>query len=121
MRKYNNLFRNILRVLGTISAILYILFLIGEGVPLNKEATFADISVYLLFLLFVLGYYLLWKNELISGLVLIAWHGVQWLLVYWVWVDGAMTLILGIPLGVFGLIVMIYGLMKNKLSSRSDE
>lgn len=120
MRKFANLFRNILRILGTVAAILYILFLIDEGVPLNKNATFADISVYLLFLLFALGYYFLWKNEIISGLILVSWHGMQWLLVYWIWVDGAMTLILGIPIGVFGLIVLIYGL-KNKISSKTDK
>jgi len=119
MRKFDNLFRNILRILGTVSAILYILFLIDEGVPLYKESTIADISVYLLFLVFVLGYYFLWKNELISGLILISWHGLQWLLVYWIWVDGAMTLILGIPIGVFGFIVLIYGINKI-IPSKTD-
>jgi len=113
------LFRNILRILGTIAAILYILFLIDEGVPLLKEPSFADISVYLLFLVFVLGYYFLWKNELISGLILIAWHGLQWFLVYWVWIDGSMTLILGIPLGSFGVIVLIFGITKV-ISSKTN-
>ena len=112
MNKPTNLFRNILRILGTISAIFYILFLVAEGVPLYKEATFADISVYLLFAVFVLGYYFLWKNELISGLILIAWHGLQWILVVWVWLEGAVTLILGIPIGLLGIIVLIYGISK---------
>ena len=119
IKKSTNLIRNILRILGTIGAILYILFLIDEDVPLNKEATFADISVYLLFLVFVLGYYFLWKNELLSGLILIVWHGLQWILVYWIWVDGSMTLILGIPLGLFGFIVLIYGISKT-ISSKTD-
>ena len=113
LKRSADLFRTILRILGTIAAFLYVLFLIGEGVPLFKEVSFADISVYLLFLVFVLGYYFLWKNELISGLILIAWHGLQWILVYKVWVDGGMTLILGIPLGLFGIIVLIYGIRKT--------
>ena len=113
MKKPTNLFRNILRILGTISAIFYILFLVAEGVPLSKEATFADISVYLLFALFVLGYYFLWKNELVSGLLLIAWYGLQWILVFFVWVDGGMTLILGLPIGLIGIIVLIYVFSKN--------
>jgi hypothetical protein len=104
------LVRNTLRILGTIASFLYVLFLIDEGVPLSKEASFADVSVYLLFLVFALGYYFLWKNELVSGLILVAWHGLQWLLVYWVWVDGGMTLILGFPLGLFGIIVLVYGI-----------
>ena len=110
MKKSSNIFRNILRILGTVAAILYVLFLIAEGVPLYKEATFADISVYLLFLVFALGFYFLWKNEFISGLILVAWHGIQWCLVFWVWVDGGMTLILGIPIGILGIIVLIYGI-----------
>jgi len=35
MKKSTNLSRNILRILGTIAAVLYILFLIDEGVPLS--------------------------------------------------------------------------------------
>ena len=120
MKKSTNLLRNILRILGSITAILYILFLIDEGVPLfTEKVTFAEISVYLLFLVFILGYYFLWKNELISGLILIAWHGLQWFLVYWVWVDGSMTLILGIPLGLFGIIILMYGMSKN-ISSKTN-
>jgi hypothetical protein len=118
MNKSTKIFRNILRILGTVSAVLYIIFLFAEGVPLYKEATFADNSVYLLFLVFAVGYYFLWKNEFISGLILIAWHGLQWCLVFWVWVDGGMTLILGIPIGLLGIIILIYGI--RTLSSKSN-
>ena len=114
MKKPTNLFCTILRILVTIAAILYIVFLVAEGVPLNNEATFADISVYLLFAFFVVGYYFLWKNEIVSGLILIAWHAIQWILVFWVWVDGGMTLILGIPIGILGIIILIYGIRQNK-------
>ena len=114
MKKHPNLFRNILRISGSIAFIFYIVFLVGEGVPLNKDATFADISVYLLFAGFVLGYYFLWTNELVSGLILIAWHVIQWILVFWVWVDGGLTLILGIPIGILGIIILIYGIRQNK-------
>ena len=114
MKKSTNLFRTVLRILVSIAAVFYIAFLVAEGVPLNKEATFADISVYLLFALFVLGYYFLWTNELVSGLILIAWHAIQWILVFWVWVDGGMTLILGIPIGILGIIILIYGIKQTK-------
>ena len=113
MKKYPNLFRNILRISGTIGAVFYILFLVFEDVPLFKEVTFADTSVYLLFAVFIFAYYFLWKDELVSGLILIAWHGLQWILVFWVWVDGALTLILGIPLGLLGIVVLIYGISKK--------
>jgi hypothetical protein len=118
MKKSNNVFRNVLRILGTVAALGYILFFIGEGVPHFKEITFADISVYLLFAVFVLGYYFLWKNEIISGILLIAWHLIQYCLVFWVWPDGGMTIILGIPIGIFGIVVLIYGVRK-KVSSKN--
>lgn len=117
MKKSNNIFRNVLRILGTVAALGYILFFIGEGVPHLKEVTFADISVYLLFAVFVLGYYFLWKDEIISGLLFTAWHALQWCLVLWVWPDGEMTIILGIPLGIFGIVVLIYGI-RRKVSSK---
>ena len=119
MNKSSNLFRNVLRILGTIAGILYLLFLIAEAVPFFNGAAFADTSVYLLFLVFGLGYYFLWKNELISGLILMVWHGLQWILVFWVWVDGALTLILGVPIGLLGVIVFIYGL-RRKSASRTN-
>ena len=119
MKKPADKFRKILRILGTIAVALYILFLIAEGIPLSTESSFADVSVYLLFLLFILGYYFLWKNELISGIILIIWHAIQWVLVFWVWVDGGLTLIFGLPLGIFGIIVLIYGVRKN-ISSKGN-
>ena len=118
MKKSTDLYRIILLVLGTIAATCYILFLIAEGIPPFKEVTFADISVYLLFAIFVLGYYFLWKNEIISGILLIAWHVFQWFLVLWIWLDGGITIILGIPLGIFGIFVLIYGVRK-KVTSKS--
>jgi len=116
MKKNANMFRNILRIAGTIAAILYTLFLVGEGVSLTKGANFADISVYMLFLVFLLSYYFLWKNEFISGIIIIAWHLIQWVLVFWVWIDGGLTLVLGLPIGIFGIIVLIYGIKKTKSS-----
>jgi len=120
MRKSSSLIRNILRILGTLAAILYIIFLVFEGVPIFKSATFADITVYLLFLVFVLGYIVLWKNELISGVILIVWHIIQWILVFFVWPDGGMTLILGLPIGILGILALIYGFRKKKTSKNTS-
>jgi len=115
-KRSSSVFRNIVRVLGTIAFLFYILFLIEENVPLIGSASFADISVYILFLIFVVGYYFLWGNELISGIILIVWHGLQWLLVFLVWEHGEMTLVLGLPIGIFGILVLIFGLWKQKSS-----
>ncbi len=113
MKKPSEKFRNILRVLGVLAAAMYILFLICEQVPLFITRSFADMSVYLLFLVFVLGFFFLWKNELISGIILIIWHGIQWFLVFWVWPDGALTLFFGLPIGILGILLLVYGIRKK--------
>jgi len=92
-------------------------FLVGEHVPLLKASTFADVSVYLLFSVFLIGYVLLWKNELISGILLIVWYGLQWVLVFWVWIDGELTLIFGLPIGIIGVLLLLYGIRIKHLPS----
>ena len=116
MKKPSVTYRNILRALGILAAALYILFLIFEKVPLFETRSFTDISVYLLFLVFALGFFFLWKNELISGIILIVWHLLQWILVFWVWPDGGMTLILGLPIGIYAILLLVYGIRKEKAS-----
>lgn len=116
MKKSTKVFQTTLRVLSIVALILYILFLFGERVPLGLKATFAETSVYLLFLVFVLGFIVLWKNELIAGIILIVWYGIQWCLVLWVWVDGGMTVILGFPIAILGVLALIHGLRKRRPS-----
>ena len=116
MNKCTTLCRYILLILGTIIFIGYIIFLIGEGVPIFRNGTFEDLSVYLLFLIFIMGYVFLWKNEIISGIIIILWHIFQLYLVILVWHDGELTLIIGIPICIYGILVLIYGI-RRKISS----
>ena len=117
MKKSTKATRKTLRIIDIIAVVLYILFLVAERVPLNAGATFADISVYLLFLVFLFGSLFLWKSEFISGLILIVWYGLQWCLVLWVWVDGGMTVILGFPIAVFGVFALIFGISRMRAST----
>jgi len=119
VKKSAKVFRTTLRVLSIVALILYILFLFGERVPLGFQATFAETSVYLLFLVFALGFVVLWMNELIAGIILIVWYGIQWCLVLWVWVDGGMTVILGFPIAVLGVLILIYGIKQRRASMDS--
>ena len=112
--KENNRSQLILKILVSIAAAFYILFLIAEGIPLINNADFADSSVYFLFLFFLIGYLYLWKNMIISGSILIAWHVIQWLLVFFVWIDGALTLIMGLPIGALGIAVLISGIIESR-------
>jgi len=111
------IYRLIIRILGSLALIGYVLFLIGEKVTFFKDATFADVTVYLLFAIFLVGYIFLWNFELISGIILIVWYGIQWGLVFWVWEDGEMTLIFGFPIAIIGILVLIYGIRKRSNTS----
>ena len=118
--KHNNAYRNVLRILGTIAALGYILFLIDFGVPHFKELNFADTSIYLLFAVFMLGYMFLWKNELISGILIVLWYALEWCLVLWVWVDGDMVIVLGFPIFIIGILVLFYGIRHKAHSNPVD-
>ena len=118
MKKSGDRSLNILKILVTIAAVLYIIFLYFERVPLVNGPGFAEISVYLLFILFAAGYFFMWKNELIAGIILAAWHIIQWILVFWVWVDGGLTLVLGLPIGIMGIILLVYGIRKARANQK---
>ena len=114
MKSSKNIANIALKIIGIIGIILYLLFLIGEGVPLLKATTFADISVYLLFVFFLLGIFFLWRNILVSGIICVLWYAIQWALVFWVWIDGEMTLIFGFPIGVFGIVVLLIWIKQRR-------
>ena len=113
MGKSGNQPRRVFRAVGTVAAALYVAFLIGERAPLFRNADFASVSVYLLFLVFACGYGFLWKREIISGIILIVWYGLQWTLVLWVWADGGLTLILGTPIALLGIAVVVFSLVRK--------
>ena len=108
-----NILRNILRILVTIVAIFYLFVVIDEGTPPFTEPLFGIIMVYALFLFFVLGYYYLWKNEKLSGILLIVWYGLLWILVFCVWENAALTIIMGIPIPILGILLLIYSYLKK--------
>lgn len=117
MIKKENRFLIIVKILGAIAFIFYALFLIFEDIPLTNQASLGGISVYLLFALFVVGYYFLWQNEFISGIIFMVWYVLEWILVFWVWIDGGLTLFLGFPIFLLGLFITISEVRKNKVKS----
>ncbi len=114
MKNSNNGFHLALRILVVFALIGYVIFLIDEKVPLFSDPTFADISVYLLFIVFLIGFSLLWKNEFIAGIILIVWHLLQWCLVLWLWEDGGMTLVFGFPIALLGFLILNYSIKQRE-------
>lgn len=115
MKKSAKIYRTVLRILGSLALLGYILFFIGEGVSVLNFSSFEYISVFLLFIVFLTGYFYLWKNELISGMIWILFYLLQWCLVLWVWYDGDLTIILSFPIFVLGILLLIYGIRNKQL------
>jgi len=113
MKKPSEAFQIIIRILTSLALIIYIISLIGEKAALFGGASFQDISVYLLFIVFLAGFLTVWKYELVSGILLVAWYGFEWCLGLWVWEDPDMALALGSTIFITGLLSIIYGLRKR--------
>lgn len=119
MMEKKNRSQTIFRILGAVALVIYVAFLFGEGIPISGSMPFSDSSVYLLFALFVVAYYFLWKDEVVSGIMILVWYALEWILVFLVWIDGGMTLILGLPIAILGLILLIFGIRKRKAIASS--
>ncbi|MFB9211394.1 hypothetical protein ACFFUR_06230 [Echinicola jeungdonensis] len=67
-------FRNLLRTLITLAAILYTMIFIDEAFPPYdpnmRESNFGIVMAFVLFIWFFIGYFYLWKNEKIAGIFL---------------------------------------------------
>ena len=115
-------FRIVLLVLGAVALAGYVLFVfdllnhwIRDGESFGQILAHTEIY---LFLFFVAGFVLLKKNELIAGIIWIVWHVLQWALVLWVWDDGEVTLLMGFPVFIIGILLVVYSIrMKSRMSS----
>jgi hypothetical protein len=61
-----------LRILLSIYAILYVILGSEDLLSINAQNSF-DIALKILFAIFVIGYFISWKNELSSGVIFILW------------------------------------------------
>ena len=92
MKRPSEVYQLIIRILAVLALIVYILSLIGEGASLFGGASFQDVSVYLLFIVF------------------------EWCLGLWVWDDPDIALVIGFPIFIVGLLAIIYGIRKRAAS-----
>ena len=120
MKRPSEGFQLTIRILSALALIVYIIFLIGERPALFNGASFQDFSVYLLFLVFLAGFITVWKYELISGILFIAWYGFEWCLGLWVWDDPDMVLFMGFPIFITGILAFIYGFRKRASSTNHE-
>ena len=116
-------FRNVLRILVTLAAILYTMIFIDEAFPPYdpnmRESNFGIVMVFVLFIWFSLGYFYLWKNEKIAGMFLTSWWIGLFLTAWLVWIYGNVTVILGFPIFILGILLLVYA-RKKRISSISN-
>lgn len=97
-------------------AVLYILFIIsatfeGEYPSLNL----ATIGVYILFILFIIGFSISWSNKILTGIIFLIWYlGMLILELLIVEKDGGFGIISGIPVLVLGIFFIINGYKSKK-------
>lgn len=119
------LFRNILRIVVTIAALFYTLIFIDEAFPpydpVMRESNLGITMVFVLFIWFVIGYVYLWKNEYISGVFLSTWWIALFLTAWLVWLYGNVTVILGFPIFILGILLLFYAWKKRKSSANNNK
>ncbi|MDX1544410.1 MAG: hypothetical protein R3214_10730 [Christiangramia sp.] len=100
-----------LKIITSMAMVGYIIFLMLESAALYNESS--ALTGYFLFSLFAVGYILLWKQKVIAGMVFLIWYTIQWYMVFLVWEKGLMTLLLGLPVAVLGLLILLNGIKKK--------
>lgn len=113
-------FRNLLRVLTTLAALFYTLIFIDEAFPpydpKRRESDFGIAMIFVLFIWFCIGYYYLWKDEKRAGIFLTTWWIGLFLTAWLVWLYGNVTIILGFPIFILGILLLVYSRKKQTLS-----
>lgn len=111
-----------IQYLTVVYAILYILFLFTGDFPgaypsLNTEG----IIVYLLFVLFIIGFSISWYNKIITGIIFLLWYiGMLVFELFIVEKDGGFGIISGLPLLVLGIFYVKSG-YKTKKDTASNK
>lgn len=94
-----------IQYLTLVYAILYALFLsTGDFPGAYPSLSTEGIVVYLLFVLFIIGFSISWHNKIITGIIFLLWYlGMLIFELFIVERDGGFGIISGIPLLILGL------------------
>ncbi len=97
-------------------AILYVLFILSESFEgAYPSLNPAGIGVYLLFVLFMVGFSLSWYNSILTGILFLLWNAGMWFIeLFLVEKDGGFGIISGIPLIVLGVFFILHGIERSR-------
>jgi hypothetical protein len=95
-------------IYGALYSILILSFLLFEN-PDFKNINLEGIIVTLAFIVFLVGYYFSWKNEMIAGTIFILWWGIMWYLGLFVAEhDRGAGVVMGMPMFIIGVVFIVY-------------
>jgi len=102
-------YRNALRVLGFAATLGYILFLISELTGGFSGTSVELVTMISLFVVFLAGLFFLWRNEVLVGIIWMGWYALLWILVLTVWNAAGMTVLIGLPVFILGVLLFLFG------------
>ena len=107
----------ILLTLTTIYGVLYAAVIVGfliTETPI-KEISLEGIIVSIAIIIFFIGYYYSWKNELIAGIIFIFWWAIMWYLGLFVAeTDRGAGVVMGVPMFIIGILYIVFWFRKRK-------
>jgi hypothetical protein len=107
----------ILRILLSIYAIFYILIGYDDFLSVNAQNSFSIeySALKILFVIFVIGYVISWKNELASGVIFIFWFlGMCYENFFLCTSDCGAGIAMGIPLFILSIFFIVHGIREKR-------
>ena len=97
-----------LQIALTIFGLLYLLYIIDFNMNDNYDPYKSEnIVINLSFVLFLIGYYIAWKNEGVAGIIFVFWWAVMWYLASIAEHDKGGGIVFGLPLIILGVLFII--------------
>lgn len=98
----------VLLTITTIFAILYLILLISFYIDGFSGFNLEVIIMNLAFVVFLVGYYFCWKNELMAGIIFIFWWGIMWYLGLFIAEhDRGAGVVMGFPLFILAILFIV--------------
>ena len=101
-----------LLIITTVFAVLYLIgvisFYVDGFIDGFKDFSIEIFIANLSFIVFLVGYYFCWKNELLAGSIFIFWWGIMWILgLFIAEQDRGVGVVIGIPIFILGVLFIV--------------
>jgi hypothetical protein len=96
----------LLPIITSIFAIAYLILIIDFFIsePQNLESNIVNFA----FIIFLIGFYYSWRNEIIAGVFFVFWWGLMWYLgLYVAEHDKGAGVVMGVPIFIIGILFII--------------